>query len=140
MTKHYTDTYRTCIKCKEEKLSTDFYVRNKKTGTHHSTCKECDKARVKARHQANPQRTKNNDLKRTYGITIEEHKKMFQEQNGECAICGCKGDGRWKTLCVDHCHKTGKVRGLLCRSCNTALGQMNDDTSLLEKAVLYLKS
>jgi len=65
---------------------------------------------------------------------------MFQEQNGVCAICGCKGDGRWKTLCVDHNHDTGNVRGLLCRSCNTALGQMKDDPSLLRNAVLYLES
>ncbi len=138
--KYYSNLNRICINCKEEKSSRDFYFRNKKTGRLSSTCKECDKARVKARHQANPQRTKNNDLKRTYGITIEEHKRMFQEQNGVCAICGCKGDGRWKTLCVDHCHKTGKIRGLLCRSCNTALGQMKDDPTIIQKAVLYLRS
>jgi hypothetical protein len=124
--------------CGEEKFATEFYVRNKKTGVRHSSCKECDKARVKARHQANPERTKNNDLKRNYGITLEEHQKMFDEQKGGCAICGSEGDGKWKKLCVDHDHKTGKVRQLLCRNCNMVLGQVGDNISTLETMITYL--
>jgi hypothetical protein len=96
--------------CGEEKSILEFYFRDKKTGRRHSACKECDKARVKARHQANPERTRNNDLKRNYGITLEEHTKMYEEQNGRCAICGNEGNGKWKKLCVDHCHTTGKLQ------------------------------
>ena len=138
MTKLYSELYRTCMTCGEEKLATEFYVRNKKTGVRHSSCKECDKARVKARHQENPERTKNNDLKRNYGITLQEHQQMFEEQNGVCAICEGEGDGKWKKLCVDHDHKTGKVRQLLCRNCNMILGQAYDDASLFSKMILYL--
>ena len=140
MTKLYSDLYRTCMTCGVEKSILEFYFRDKKTGRRHSACKECDKARVKARHQANPERTRNNNLKRNYGITLEDHSKMYEEQNGRCAICGNEGNGKWKKLCVDHCHTTGKIRGLLCKSCNIALGEFKDDPSIIEKAVLYLKS
>ena len=124
--------------CGVEKNITEFYMRNKKTGKRHSACKECDKERVKARHQANPERTRNNDLKRNYGITLKEHQQMFDDQNGVCAICKGEGDGKWKKLCVDHDHKTGKVRQLLCRRCNMILGQAYDDASLFSEFILYL--
>jgi hypothetical protein len=65
---------------------------------------------------------------------------MCQEQENSCAICGKEEPARrYKTFNVDHCHHTGKVRGLLCRQCNMALGGFNDDIGLLEKAILYLK-
>ena len=140
MTKLYSDLYRTCMTCGKEKIATDFYVRNKVNMVRHSSCKECDKARVKARHQANPKRTKNNDLKRNYGITLQEHQEMYEEQNGCCAICGNEGNGKWKKLCVDHCHKTGKVRKLLCHHCNTALGLVGDNVSTLQKMIEYLNT
>jgi hypothetical protein len=124
--------------CGIEKQITDFYMRDKKTGRRHSACKECDKARVKARHQANPERTRNNDLKRNYGITLQEHQEMYENQNGRCAICKKEGDGKWKKLCVDHDHETGKVRQLLCRRCNMILGQAYDDSSLFSEMILYL--
>ena len=137
MTKLYSDLYRTCMTCGEEIIIPEFYFRDKKTGRRHSACKECDKARVKARHQANPERTRNNDLKRNYGITLEEHTKMYENQNGVCAICKKPGDGKWKKLCVDHCHTTGKVRGLLCKRCNIALGEVGDNISTLQKMIEY---
>ena len=139
MTKLYSDLYRTCMTCGVEKNIIEFYMRDKKTGRRHSACKECDKARVKARHQANPDRTKNNDLKRMYGITLEEHTKMFENQNGVCAICRKSGDGKWKKLCVDHCHTTGKVRGLLCKRCNIALGEVGDNIQTLQSMIEYLQ-
>jgi hypothetical protein len=139
MTKLYSDLYRTCMTCDVEKNITEFYIRDKKTGRRHSACKECDKARVKARHQANPERTRNNDLKRNYGISLQEHQQMFDEQKGVCATCKSPGDGKWKKLCVDHDHKTGKVRQLLCRRCNMILGQAYDNISLFEEYIKYLQ-
>lgn len=129
---------KTCYKCKEEKNVEDFYFRNKEKGLRRSLCKECDKARVKKRHKENPHRTKNNHLIKKYGITLEDHNKMFEGQNGVCAICKKPGDGRWKSLCVDHCHATGKIRSLLCRNCNMLLGQVGDDTQLLNNCIKYL--
>jgi hypothetical protein len=138
MSKLYSDLYRTCMTCGEVKHATEFYVRNKKTMTRHSSCKECDKARNKERHHSNPERTRNNDLLRNYGISLGDHAEMFEKQQGLCAICGKEGDGRWKKLCVDHCHSSGKVRKLLCRNCNMVLGQVGDNAKLLEKMVIYL--
>jgi len=81
-------------------------------------------------------------LKREYGITYEEYYRLFEKQNGGCGICGCKStDSKSKTidtkLCVDHCHETGKVRGLLCRKCNLAL-QVVENTLFIQKAMSYL--
>lgn len=66
---------------------------------------------------------RNKHLKRKYGITVEQYNEMLRNQNGTCKICNraCKTG---KFLAVDHCHKTGKVRGLLCALCNTNLGRI----------------
>ena len=61
-----------------------------------------------------------------FGLTENEYAKMVEEQNGVCAICAGPPDTRWKKLAVDHCHETGKVRGLLCMVCNTMLGRLEN--------------
>lgn len=80
---------------------------------------------------------KNSRLKKFFGITLEDYERMFQEQDGKCAICS-KPQGNNKRLAVDHNHKTGKVRGLLCWICNSAIGKFHDDPLLLNKASDYL--
>ncbi|WOL25647.1 hypothetical protein [Pectobacterium phage PcaP1EGY] len=82
-------------------------------------------------------------LKRNYGITLDTYEVMLTEQNHKCKICG--GDGfimnpnRHKLkLVVDHCHTTGKVRGLLCHNCNRALGLLQDSEESLRAAIAYL--
>ena len=85
-----------------------------------------------------------NYLYRNYGITIINYKEILHKQNSVCAICGETGLERAihsKSKCnlvVDHCHTTNKVRGLLCHTCNTALGQFKDSKQLLERAIKYL--
>lgn len=69
---------------------------------------------------------------------------MLEEQNGVCAICRCKEkiinkNGKKWLLAIDHNHKTGKIRGLLCNSCNIGLGRFNEDIKLLKKAIEYLR-
>lgn len=79
-------------------------------------------------------------LKKKYGLTEERYYELADEQEGRCAICKkTEADSLRKKLCVDHCHKTGKVRGLLCFGCNVALGNMNDRIDLLEKCIEYLR-
>lgn len=84
---------------------------------------------------------KNYMLKRAYGITLDQYKKLCDDQNNKCRIC--KKEQKISTfkkgLVVDHCHSTGKVRGLLCSPCNTALGLFYDDISVLKSAVSYLQ-
>lgn len=91
----------------------------------------------------NPDNTKNNDLKKMYGITLSEYEDMWLRQEGQCKICGLPETsvirGKKISLAVDHCHATGKIRGLLCHRCNKSLGSFKDDVSLLERAILYLK-
>lgn len=78
-------------------------------------------------------------LKCIFGLTMDQYRAMLAEQNAMCAICGHPHDeGLRKGLVVDHNHTTGKVRGLLCRHCNTAIGQLKEDPSLFQRAVSYL--
>ncbi len=79
------------------------------------------------------------DLKTKYGITPAEYDKMLAAQGGGCAICQSKdAHNRWGTFHVDHNHDTGKVRGILCNRCNSALGLLGDDMEGVLKFVDYL--
>jgi hypothetical protein len=83
------------------------------------------------------------DLKRKYGIGLAEYSQMFMAQGGKCAICGSDYGGHrnaeQKALAVDHDHKTGKVRGLLCEPCNQGIGKLKDDYKILRQAADYLE-
>ncbi len=81
---------------------------------------------------------KKSHLRLLYGINIEEYNLLFAKQEGKCAICGTHQSGLKKVLSVDHCHETGKVRGLLCQRCNSGIGFLNDDIENLKCAILYL--
>lgn len=79
-------------------------------------------------------------LKRTYGLTQQEYDQKLESQGGGCAICGDKfADSQDRNLNVDHCHTTGKIRGLLCSRCNLTLGKVEDRVDLLLSAIEYLK-
>jgi len=103
-------------------------------------------AYMRAYRVSNPEVFKKLELKKHFGITLDEFKEMQDNQDGVCAICGKEEttyDSRHKrvrSLSVDHCHTTGKVRGLLCSHCNHAIGKFNDDVTLLQKAIDYLKT
>jgi hypothetical protein len=75
-----------------------------------------------------------------YGISAEDYYKLLDKQEQKCAICGAEiGDSNGNRLYVDHDHKTGKVRGLLCANCNFGIGSLKDDVEILKKAILYLE-
>jgi len=78
-------------------------------------------------------------IKSKYGINIEIFNKMLEKHNFKCKICG-KEHSEEKPLHIDHCHKTKKIRGLLCNKCNTGLGFFQDNTNLMKKAIKYLKN
>jgi hypothetical protein len=81
-------------------------------------------------------------FRRKYNLTIAEYDTMFEAQNGLCAICKCPetvtNRGNIRMLAVDHDHITGKVRGLLCGNCNTALGKLKDDKILIKAMLEYI--
>ena len=74
---------------------------------------------------------------RMYGIDVPDYERMLEEQNGGCYLCGKKPEGK-RALDIDHDHKTGKVRGLLCSNHNRGLGLLDDDIKILIKALEYL--
>jgi len=76
------------------------------------------------------------DLRKRYGMTEKQLCQMLKDQDGKCLICGSKEDEK---LHVDHCHSTGKVRGLLCKCCNVTLGMLNEDKALFERCIEYLE-
>lgn len=78
-------------------------------------------------------------LKRAYGITVEDYNNMLDKQEGKCDICKIHQNALPKRLAVDHCHVTGKVRSLLCTSCNTTLGHTKEDLNILESLINYIK-
>lgn len=78
-------------------------------------------------------------LKRYYGISLEQYRAMLTSQKGVCSICGGVNPNGYR-LCIDHCHATGKIRGLLCSLCNTALGYLKDSPLLFRKAADYLEN
>ncbi len=141
-----------CSTCGEIKNDECFSFQNTELNKRTSSCKECkstkqklnrlntleetrdtDRAayqRTKERRVAYARdyrvkykdRTRSTNLKAKYGITTEDYNRMKTEQNNCCAICGEHEDNLKRILCVDHCHSTGNVRGLLCDTCNKFLG------------------
>ena len=78
-------------------------------------------------------------MKRNYGLDFSEYNKMLEKQNGVCAICSSTPpDHHKKRLNIDHCHASGRVRGLLCDACNRAIGLLKDSPELMLKAISYL--
>jgi len=71
-------------------------------------------------------------------LSVEEYEQMYAEAEGCCQVCGVSETELTKRLAVDHCHSTGKVRGLLCSKCNTALGQLDDSLDKITALYSYL--
>jgi hypothetical protein len=93
----------------------------------------------RASRKRNPEKTRNNRLKHKYGITLEEYNKMFDEQNGCCFICKVSQEQLPYNLCVDHRHRDGLVRKLLCKECNSVAGLMKENTERLRMLASYLE-
>ena len=112
-------------------------------GTLH-TCKVCKNAEQRDYRAANPEkfptvfRSKSvrwaDHLWYEYRITPEEYQALINMQGGGCYLCGSPDH-----LCVDHCHETEEIRGILCKSCNSAIGKLGDNEAGLLRAIAYLK-
>lgn len=131
--------YKVCTQCNEEKDETNF---NKhKLGKHglNPVCREC---RTKRQRQHRTEFGYGSTLKSKYGITYTQYLDMMKAQEYKCSICEDDFDltslGA-KAPCVDHCHTTGKVRSILCRNCNTALGHVKESKTVLQNMILYIE-
>jgi Recombination endonuclease VII len=94
--------------------------------------------RRRRKRQTDPEH-RDKRLRYIYGISLEEYDAMLERQGGVCAICK-KAPARGKVLFVDHCHVTGRVRGLLCAKCNSVLAFGHDDLDILRAAIAYLQA
>jgi hypothetical protein len=126
----------TCGICKQECA---------KSGRNQKFCSNC--ARIASNRRNRTYRTyktyKSNKLKHKFGITLDDYFSILVKQKNKCAICCLEENsksknGKIKNLSVDHCHKTKKVRGLLCDCCNRGLGCFKDNKQTLQKAIEYL--
>ncbi len=96
-----------------------------------------DPGRYSRRFRLSALNSRRSHLKRTFGITPEEYEARLAEQGGGCAVCG-RAPKAGKSLHVDHDHESGYVRGLLCFSCNAALGHLQDDLGRIDAALVYV--
>lgn len=145
---------RLCKKCDTEKPESNFYGR--KDGYRRFTCKPCSNLqsrkspsamdplirngysrRYRSKEGAQDKR-RDARLRKEYGISLEEYNRVLVKQGGVCAICKTSCS-RGTNLVVDHDHTSGKVRGLLCRLCNLAIGNLRDQTNLCLMAAQYLR-
>ena len=123
-------TNRTCRTCSIEKPIEEYYVSN--TGTkgqvyRRTICKTCYSENECNRH-----------IKKRYNMDVSDYDKLLEEQGSACAICETtepQGQGRFH---IDHNHTTGEVRGLLCHSCNSGIGHLQDSPVILAEAIKYL--
>ena len=129
-----------CSKCKEMKPLGRFYQNRKEKDGRNAWCKECVKSSRQSAHSK--ETVRRSKLKRKYGMTVEEYDCLLAGQNGVCVICGKKEVRKNQygvtRLSVDHNHKTGEIRGLLCNKCNVFLGHLESNYGLLFRALDYL--
>jgi hypothetical protein len=151
---------KTCYTCKEELPLSAFSKDKKAKDCLNYACRTCwskrsaenrskdpDRYRVLQRQSYEKNKHKYKErgrdyhLKTTYGISSVEYEKMLEAQAGICNICDNPAtEELYNILMVDHCHKTNKVRGLLCRQCNIGLGAFKDNVETMLKAINYLRT
>ena len=138
-----------CTGCGVNKPLDAYHVSNKTSDGHAFKCKICMAAywqspagkASKKRYSASVhgrQNTRKHHLKTRFDITLQEYQDLWDAQAGVCAICGLPETRNNYNLFVDHDHVTGKIRGLLCNSCNAGIGFFKDNPSLMDSAKEYL--
>lgn len=102
--------------------------------------KEKAAAREKLNKKTRSKQSRFRTIERKYGLKEAEYNTLLEDQDRKCKLCYLvETDNTFGYLYVDHCHKTGKIRGLLCHSCNSMLGYAKDDITVLTKAIEYLR-
>lgn len=133
-----------CRKCRKDLPITEFYkIPGNKSGYSYR-CKVCtsqDRSVYRLTEKGQIVQKRNN-LKFYYGITLEQYNTLFDSQSGVCAVCGFPETVLYKgtltSLAVDHNHQTGKIRGLLCQSCNVALGHLKENPVIIKSLLEYI--
>jgi len=142
-----TATHKKCPACEKWLSYNNFQVvKGRSLSQRAAKCTPCVSAYIKVRRKQGfgirtPEQRFEKSL-RSYGLTREQYDQLMSDQDGKCAICGntSSGHSKYDRLCIDHCHETAQVRGLLCHLCNAAIGMLQDDPELIEKAADYLRN
>jgi hypothetical protein len=151
----------TCHKCGVTRREEEFRLRKSvATGLHYrgKVCQPCHNAKSVAWRHANPDRVREYNAKqrkkdpakaseyalrghyrRRFGITLEDRARLLEEQGGACRICKRTTPTR-RGWCVDHDHKTNRIRSILCAPCNSLIGLAGESTVVLEQAIIYIEA
>ena len=142
-----------CTSCGEDKPITSYRVMKKKRRKHNQVigeydyvnpkCRDCENAANKARYNEGGKEAWKHtrqlwEYKYRFNLTKEDYEALYAECEGKCPICTTDLVPFGFDTCVDHCHDTDKVRGLLCRQCNAGIGSLREDLDNLERAKDYL--
>lgn len=130
-----------CSKCGKKKFLNKFYKNKWSKNGYHHYCKECHSENSKLKYASDLEfRKKRKDyrLKYKYNLDSDNVNNIREGQNNKCCICNNPFHSE-RTIFIDHNHKNGNVRGLLCPKCNNILGNCNDDINILKSAITYLE-
>lgn len=133
---------RKCNRCHKEKPPSEFANPPGTPNRPRTRCDYCRNValRWKRKQTHDPEQHRRYVLRSRYGLTPEDFEALLAEQGGRCALCGSTNPhGRYDRFLVDHCHDTGRVRGLLCPPCNTLIGSMGDNAEGVRKVISYLE-
>jgi hypothetical protein len=148
-------TRKTCSRCKKSKALCEYQKDSRAITGLSSKCKCCIKERRQKQKDYDrnywklyagrnieklKERDKSYNLKRKFNMTIEQYNTLLESQGGKCACCPKEKSSNGKSLAVDHCHVTGKIRGLLCNECNTSLGLLKEDITIMSNLIQYLQN
>jgi len=151
----FLEGLKNCFKCKITKKLSEFYPSKRTKDGARPFCIDCqlgtpdnwkknniERVRMQdnERRKKKPHQYKNSQLRSTYGINLEDFEDFLRQQDGKCAICKIDQKDFKKRMSVDHDHKTGLIRGLLCDKCNRGLGHFSDSQDLMLKAIEYLNN
>lgn len=129
-----------CIKCGTKKPLDEYHASASAKDGRRNECKTCRREQSKAWNAPNSERKRRENLLYRYGITPEHHDSILAAQMGRCACCGTDSPGGRQTkFHIDHDHATGKIRGLLCHSCNLGIGALGDNVEGVTRALMYLQ-
>lgn len=136
---------KTCTQCKVEKPLTAFYTRSD-TGKVRSNCKDCVAIKSKAKWENDSDfrtkgkaRSRKHQLYRDYNLTEETYRELLDKQGGKCSICSILLEGTSLRAVVDHCHIKGHVCGILCQNCNSGIGFLQDNATIIKEALKYVE-
>lgn len=124
-----------CTKCKKLQPKTEFHKHKRLKDGLSCHCKSCRRV-----YRLNKNDRWERHLKYKFKITPDHYFNMLRQQGGSCKICLKSAHTFSKKLCVDHCHTSGKIRGLLCDSCNVSIGRMGDNIENFKRAIKYLEA